>query len=355
MDRTLIIAEAGVNHDGSLDKAIALVEASADAGADVVKFQTFKADSLVTASAPKASYQSRLTDAEETQHAMLRKLELTHEQHLALKAAAEARGLEFLSTPFDPASADFLIGLGLKRIKVGSGDMTNAPLLLQLARSGARIVLSTGMANLGEVEDALSVLAFGYTRPGDRPSRSAFASAWADASARSVLTQKVMLLHCTTEYPCPPEDANLSVMATLRAAFGLPVGFSDHCVGATVAVAAVALGARVIEKHLTLDSKAPGPDHAASMEPGDFAAMVAEIRTVERAMGDGIKMARPSELPNVPIARKSLVAATDLADGHVLTEDDIRCKRPGTGRPPIQFWDLVGTRILGAKKAGDLL
>ncbi|MGV8834193.1 MAG: N-acetylneuraminate synthase [Devosia sp.] len=345
MNRTLIIAEAGVNHDGSVDKAAALIEVAAAAGADMVKFQTFSAQALVTATAPKAAYQQRATGADETQFTMLKRLELPLQEHASLKAFAEQRGVTFLSTPFDSASAKFLVDLGLSSLKVGSGDMTNAPLLLEMARTGVKLILSTGMARLAEIEDALGVLAFGYARRDERPSRQAFAEAWANPDDHARLQQHVQLLHCTTEYPCPPEDANLSVMATLRNAFGLPVGFSDHSEGPAVSVAAVALGASVIEKHITLDRTAPGPDHAASMEPDAFGDMVRQIRTVERALGDGRKVPRPSEMANVAIARKSLVASRDLPAGAVVEHADIACKRPGGGRAPIELWDLVGTTL----------
>lgn len=355
MSRSLIIAEAGVNHDGDFDKARTLVRVAAEAGADIVKFQTFSADTLVTASAPKAAYQRRTTDSNESQHAMLKRLELPQKEHYALKAYAEECGLVFLSTPFDTASAAFLIDLGLDVIKIGSGDMTNAPLLLEIARSGVKLILSTGMANMSEIEDALGVLAFGYTTPHQQPSRKAFTKAWADPVAFAVLREKVTLLHCTTEYPCPPEDANLAVMATLRKAFGLPVGFSDHCEGAAVSIAAATLGATVIEKHITLDRTAPGPDHAASMEPNPFAEMIAAIRTVEKAMGDGRKVPRASEIKNIDVARKSLVAARDIQAGQVLSNNDLTVKRPGNGLEPIGYWDVLSAPAVSDRKAGDLL
>jgi N-acetylneuraminate synthase len=340
--RTLIIAEAGVNHSGSLDTALALVDAAADAGADVVKFQTFNANALAGHAAKKADYQQRTTDAAESQRAMLQRLELPQAAHQPLIARAKARGIEFLSTPFDPVSLAFLLTLDLPRIKIGSGDLTNAPLLHRLARADATLILSTGMATLGEVEEALGVLAHGYGG-GDGPGIEAFRTAWRDPAARARLGQKVSLLHCTTEYPCPPGDVNLRAMTTMRDAFGLPVGYSDHTDGFEISLAAVALGATIIEKHLTLDRKAEGPDHAASLEPGDFARMVSAIRNIEGAIGDGIKTPRNSEIGNMPIARKSLVAARPLRAGDVLGPDDIASKRPGSGRPPIEYWSLIGT------------
>jgi N-acetylneuraminate synthase len=340
--RTLIIAEAGVNHAGSLDTALALVDAAADAGADIVKFQTFNASSTAGRAAQKADYQQRTTDAAESQRTMLQRLELPQAAHHPLIAHAKARGIEFLSTPFDPPSLAFLLSLNLPCIKIGSGDLTNAPLLHTLAKAGATLILSTGMATLGEVEEALGVLAHGYGG-GNAPGIPAFRTAWRDPVARRHLAQKVSLLHCTTEYPCAPGDVNLGAMQTMRTAFGLPVGYSDHTDGFEISLAAVALGATIIEKHLTLDRNAEGPDHAASLEPGDFARMVSAIRNIEGAIGDGIKTPKISEMRNMPIARKSLVAARPLRAGDVLGPDDITSKRPGSGRPPIEYWSLIGT------------
>ena len=343
--RTLIIAEAGVNHSGNLDTALALVDAAADAGADIVKFQTFNANATAGRAALKADYQQRATGAAESQLAMLQRLELPQAAHHELIAHARARGIEFLSTPFDPPSLAFLLSLNLPRIKIGSGDLTNAPLLHTLAKAGATLVLSTGMATLGEVEEALGVLAHGYRGGKDAPGITAFRAAWRDPASRQRLAEKVSLLHCTTEYPCPPADVNLAAMQAMRTAFGLPVGYSDHTDGFEISLAAVALGATIIEKHLTLDRNAEGPDHAASLEPGNFARMVSAIRNIERAIGDGIKTPKDSEIGNMPIARKSLVAARPLRAGDVLRPDDIACKRPGSGRPPIEYWSLIGTTV----------
>jgi N-acetylneuraminate synthase len=353
--RTLIIAEAGVNHSGSLDTALALVDAAADAGADIVKFQTFNASSLAGRAAQKADYQQRTTDAAESQRAMLKRLELPPSAHPPLIERARARGIEFLSTPFDPKSLEFLLSLGLPRIKIGSGDLTNAPLLHTLARTGATLILSTGMATLGEVEEALGVLAHAYGGSNEAPDITAFRAAWRDPAARQHLAAKVSLLHCTTEYPCPPEDVNLAAMQAMRTAFGLPVGYSDHTDGFEISLAAVALGATIIEKHLTLDRKAEGPDHAASLEPGDFARMVSAIRNIEGAIGDGIKTPKDSEIKNMPIARKSLVAARPIKAGDVLGADDIASKRPGAGRPPIEYWSLIGTTAARAYDEEDPL
>lgn len=342
-ERTLIIAEAGVNHSGSLETALALVDAAADAGADVVKFQTFNANSLAGRAARKADYQQRATDASESQRAMLQRLELPQAAHHPLIARAKQRGIEFLSTPFDQQSLAFLLSLDLPWVKIGSGDLTNAPLLHSLARAGAPLILSTGMATLSEVEESLGVLAHGYAGSNEAPGIEAFRAAWRDPQARAHLARKVTLLHCTTEYPCPPEDVNLAAMGTMRSAFRLPVGYSDHTDGIEISLAAVALGATIIEKHLTLDRSAEGPDHAASLEPDDFARMVTAIRRIEGAVGDGIKTPKNSEIKNMPIARKSIVAARALKAGDVLGPDDMTAKRPGSGRPPIEFWSLIGS------------
>ena len=352
---TLIIAEAGVNHSGSLETALALVDAAADAGADIVKFQTFNASSLAGRSAVKADYQQRTTDASESQLAMLQRLELPQSAHFTLIAHAKERGIEFLSTPFDHQSLDFLLSLNLPRIKIGSGDLTNAPLLHLVAKAGATLILSTGMATLGEVEEALGVLAHGYSGSSEAPSIAAFRAAWRDPTARQCLSRHVSLLHCTTEYPCPPEDVNLAAMATMRSAFQLPVGYSDHTDGFEISLAAVALDAGIIEKHLTLDRNAEGPDHAASLEPADFKRMVSAIRNIEGALGDGVKAPKNSEVKNVAVARKSMVAARPLKAGEVLGPADITTKRPGSGRSPIEYWSLIGTTAARPYEPDDQL
>lgn len=350
-----VIAEAGVNHNGSRDMALQLIDAAAGAGADAVKFQTFRADALVTRAAPKAGYQQRTTDAAESQHEMLRQLELSREDHQALLAHARARGIEFLSTPFDAQSVALLTReLGLDTLKISSGDLTNAPLLLDAARAARRIILSTGMATLEEVQEALGVLAFGWSAPQDViPGRAAFKAAWASASGQQAVRERAVVLHCTTEYPAPIDDVNLRAMDSLAQAFGVPVGYSDHTQGIHVPVAAVARGAVLIEKHLTLDTNLPGPDHAASLEPQAFAGMVRQIRDIERALGDGVKRPMPSELSNRDMARKSLVARQAVAQGEPLA---LACKRPATGRSPFDFWALEGqpaTRAYAADEAID--
>jgi len=341
---TYIIAEAGVNHNGSLEMARKLVEVAADAGADAVKFQTFRADKLVSRLAPKAEYQIKTTDADESQHEMIRKLELDEHAHETLIEHCKICGIQFLSTPFDLESVDLLaVRFDLPCIKIPSGEITNAPLLLKIAQTGKTVILSTGMSTLGEVEDALGVLAFGYLG-NSGPSIAAFRAANCSAQGQAVLLNKVTLLHCTTEYPAPFEDVNLKVMDTLKSAFGLPVGYSDHTEGIAVPIAAVARGAVVIEKHFTLDRTLPGPDHKASLEPAELRRMVRSIREVEQALGSGRKHPTPSEIKNMCIARKSLVAACTIRSGELFTAENLAVKRPGNGLSPMKYWELLNRR-----------
>ena len=339
-----IIAEAGVNHNGSLDLAKQLVEVAARSGADAVKFQTFKAERLVSRLAPKARYQTETTGAAETQFEMIRKLELDEEAHRVLIEHCRACGIEFLSTPFDLESLELLAGrLRISRIKIPSGDISNAPLLLEIARTGKPVILSTGMSTLGEIEDALGVLAFGYLGLND-PGMASFRSAYRSAAGQDALRDSVTLLHCTTEYPAPFAEVNLRCLGTLKVAFGLPVGYSDHTEGIAVPIAAVACGACVIEKHFTLDRSLPGPDHRASLEPGELAQMVSAIRCVEQALGCGRKGPTPSELANLAVARKSLVAAAAIGEGETFGTGNLAVKRPGRGLSPMLYWDTLGCR-----------
>lgn len=352
-NRTLIIAEAGVNHNGDVGIALELVDKAAEAGADYVKFQTFKATKLASASAKKASYQTRTTDGAESQLAMLQRLELSLEGHHAIIGRCAEKGVRFLSTPFDMDSLILLTEtFALPEIKLGSGELTNAPLLLAAGRTGVRIILSTGMGSLAEVEEALGVLAFAMCREGQPEGRADFARVLLDPAVWSVLAERVTLLHCTTEYPAAVEDTNLRAMETLRRAFGVQVGYSDHTVGEAVSLAAVALGACVLEKHFTLDRTLPGPDHAASLEPGELTSLIRGVRAVERALGTGIKQPGAAEVANRTVARKSLLAARDLPPGHVLTQDDIAVKRPGDGISPMALWDKIGS-VTTRALAGD--
>ncbi|QXE93129.1 N-acetylneuraminate synthase [Geomonas subterranea] len=340
-----VIAEAGVNHNGSLDMAKELVEVAAKAGADAVKFQTFRADRLVSGNAPKADYQRRSCGGDESQYAMLKKLELGEEAHAELITHCKLHGIQFLSTPFDAESVDLLGGtLDLPTIKIPSGEITNAPLLLKIASLGKPVIMSTGMCTLADVEAALGVLAFGFTCPGAHPGVAGFEAAYASSEGQQSLREKVILLHCTTEYPAPFAEVNLRAMDTLASAFGLAVGFSDHTEGVAIPVAAAARGAVVVEKHFTLDRSLPGPDHKASLEPDELCEMVKAIRQVEIALGSGRKVPAPSEIKNAAVARKSIVAARDIREGEAYCSDNLCIKRPGSGLSPLRYWDVVGRR-----------
>lgn len=307
-----IIAEAGVNHNGKLELALELVEAAARCGADAVKFQTFRAEELVTATSPKAGYQLETTAADQSQLAMLKELELDEAAHRTVLAACEKAGIVFLSTPFDHPSARLLASLGVPAFKLGSGELTDLPLLSLVASFGQPMLVSTGMSWLGEVE----------------------------AAVKACQDCPLALLHCVSNYPADPGDANLRALDTLSAAFAVPVGFSDHTLGWDIAVAAVARGACVLEKHLTLDKAMPGPDHRASLDPADFLALVQSVRRVEAALGDGVKRPRVKEENTRTIARKSLVALRDIAAGEMFDETNVGVRRPGTGLPP-GGWDAV--------------
>jgi N,N'-diacetyllegionaminate synthase len=314
---TLIIAEAGVNHNGSMELAYKLIDAAADAGADLVKFQTFDARKLVTESADKAKYQKQTTDAGESQYDMLSKLELSKDMHEDLISYCAQRGVGFFSTGFDNDSLDMLIELGLGLIKIPSGEITNLFLLRHAGSLGKPIILSTGMSNLGEIEDAINVL-----------------------TGAGVPREKICVLHCNTEYPTPMEDVNLQAMLGIKQALQVDIGYSDHTQGITIPIAAVALGATVIEKHLTLDRGLPGPDHLASLEPEEFSKMVKAIRDVECALGDGVKRPSASESKNKQVSRKSLVASREIAKGEMYSEENVCAKRPGTGISPMRWNDL---------------
>jgi N,N'-diacetyllegionaminate synthase len=320
-----IIAEAGVNYNGDLSLAKQLIDVAADAGADLVKFQTFSADRIATRQVKKADYQSVATGSAESQHQMLSRLELSANMHRELIAYCATRNIGFFSTGFDIESVDFLISLGINHFKIPSGEITNLPYLRHIGQFSKSVILSTGMSTMGDIEAAIDVLEQSGT-------------------ARSLIT----VLHCTTEYPTPMAEVNLRAMQSIQAAFGVAVGYSDHTVGIEVAIAAVALGATVIEKHFTLDRNLPGPDHKASLEPDELKAMVSAIRNIEIALGDGIKRLMPSEARNKPVARKSLVASKAIKAGEVLSADNITTKRPGTGISPMS-WDAV----MGSKAVRD--
>jgi N-acetylneuraminate synthase len=350
-----IIAEAGVNHNGSLDIAMQLVDAAVAAGADAVKFQTFKADKLVTRSALKAAYQIITTGEQESQLAMLQKLELKYEFHFQLRDYCASRHIGFLSTAFDFESLDFLVDqVGVEQLKIPSGEITNGPFLLAHALTGKPCIVSTGMATLGEIETALGVLAFGYLQ-GENPSLCAFQQAYSSESGRKILRDKVTLLHCTSEYPTPMAHVNLRSMDVLQQAFGLPVGYSDHTEGLVVPIAAAARGACLIEKHFTLNKLQPGPDHLVSLEPDELKQMVTAIRAVELALGEASKIPQPIELQNRDVARKSLVAGKSIAVGDNFSDENLTIKRPGTGLSPMNYWLMLGRSSHRSYQPDELL
>jgi N,N'-diacetyllegionaminate synthase len=318
-NHTIIIAEAGVNHNGSMDMARQLVDIAVEAGADYVKFQTFKADKIASKFATKAAYQQQTTDAGESQLQMLRKLELTEADHLELIAYCRQRNIQFLSTPFDMDSIDLLRQLDIRLGKIPSGEITNLPYLRKMAVNFSQLVLSTGMADMGEIGAALDVI-----------------------TAEGFDKEKITVLHCNTEYPTPFEDVNLRAMESIARKFNVQVGYSDHTAGIEVPVAAVALGAVLIEKHFTIDRGLEGPDHKASLEPQELKQMIQSIRNIEKALGAAVKQPSPSEIKNKPIARKSIVAACRISKGEKFTEENLAVKRPGTGISPMRWNELLG-------------
>ena len=321
----IIIAEAGVNHNGDIEIAKSLIDVAADAKADVIKFQTFSAERQVTNNAPKAQYQKESSKSDESQFLMLKKLELSEAMHLELIKHCKTREIGFLSTGFDIQSVDFLNGLNQKMFKIPSGEITNLPYLRHIGKIGKPVLLSTGMSNLKEVEAALDSLEKSGTN-----------------------RNKITVLQCTSSYPAPKSEANLNAMITFKRELNVAVGFSDHTLGIDISLAAVALGASVIEKHFTLDKSFPGPDHKASLEPDELRELVVAIRNIEVSLGDGIKKVMPSEIPNIDITRKSLVAKTQIHKGDFYTEENVTAKRPGTGVSPM-FWD----KFLGKKASRD--
>ncbi len=331
MDRSkkvFIIAEAGVNHNGSLELAKRLVDKAAEAKVDCVKFQTFeKAENVVGKSAQKANYQKQNTGNNESQLEMIKKLRLSFEDFAELKKYCDQKGIMFLSTPFDMESIDFLANLGMPIFKIPSGEITNLPYLRKINSYKKDVILSTGMANLGEIQDALDILK----------------------------NCKVKLLHCTTEYPCPYEGVNMNAMLTMKNKFNLPVGYSDHTQGIEIPVMAVSMGAEIIEKHFTLDRGMEGPDHKASLEPDELKAMVLAIRNVEKAFGNGIKEPQESEKKNIEIARKSIVAKCDIKKGEKFSEINLTCKRPGSGISPMKWDEIIGTAAQKDYKEDELI
>ena len=333
MKRTLIIAEAGVNHNGDIAKAKALIDKGAEAGVDFVKFQTFKAGNLVTKQAKRAAYQDKNTQDNDSQYEMLKKLELSQKDHQELIDYCTQKGIKFLSTGFDFESLEFLAGLGITIAKIPSGEITNLPYLRKVATLFPEVILSTGMANITEIKDAVKVL-----------------------TDNGVSKDKITVLHCNTEYPTPMEDVNLKAMLHIHRELGVPVGYSDHTLGIEVPIAAVALGAMVIEKHFTLDKTLPGPDHKASLEPEELKAMVSAIRNIEKAIGgSGLKEVSKSEAKNKPIVRKSIVAAKKIVKGESFTIENLTVKRPGTGISPMQWDNVIGKTAKKDFEEDDLI
>ena len=319
MKKVFIIAEVGVNHNGSLEIAKKLIDVAKECGADAVKFQTFKAERLVSKKAAKADYQKNTTDSGESQYEMIKKLELDLDDHKELISYCKEKGIQFLSSPFDLESIDLLSELGLEIFKVPSGEITNLPYLRKIGKLSKKVILSTGMADLGEIEDALDILIKSGTKK-----------------------ENITVLHCNTEYPTPYEDVNLKAMLTIKNAFNVRIGYSDHTPGIGVPIAAVALGAEVIEKHLTLDKNMEGPDHKASLEPKELKQMVKAIRNIEKSLGNGIKKPSLSESKNINIARKSLVAIKSIKKGEIFSEKNVEIKRPGNGISPMRWDEVIG-------------
>ena len=319
MNKVFIIAEAGVNHNGDINLAKKLIDEAVKAGADAVKFQTFKAENLVSKNAKKADYQVENTGNNESQYEMIKKLELSFDDFIELKKYCDEKGIMFLSTPFDDESIEFLNNLGIEIFKIPSGEITNLPYLRKIGKLEKKVILSTGMADLGEIEDALDVLINSGTKK-----------------------ENITVLHANTEYPTPFEDVNLKAMQTISCAFDVDVGYSDHTMGIEVPIAAVAMGAKVIEKHFTLDRNLEGPDHRASLEPDELKAMVSTIRNIEKALGNGIKKPSKSEKKNIEVARKSIVAKRDIKKGEKFSEENLTVKRPGNGISPMRWDEIIG-------------
>lgn len=354
-DKVFIIAEAGVNHNGNYDRAFELIDVAAESCVDAIKFQTFNTKHLVTRNAFKAPYQVTKTGKNESQYQMLANLELSHGVHRKLKAYSERKGLQFMSTAFDLVSLEFLVtDLQLELLKIPSGELTNGPLLLAYGQSGRDLILSTGMSTTEEVHEALMLVSFGLSGGTDPTAEKNF-ELFDWRTKQGLLRSKVLLLHCTSQYPAPAHSINLHAISTMMDEYGLRVGYSDHSEGITIACAAVALGARVIEKHFTLDKTLPGPDHSASLEPRELQEMVKAIRSIEKALGDGVKKPQEAERENREASRKSLVAAKDIAEGETFTVANIVAKRPGTGRSPMSYWSVLGTQAKKQYKADDLI
>jgi N,N'-diacetyllegionaminate synthase len=330
LSKVFIIAEAGVNHNGDIGLAEQMIFEAKKAGADAVKFQTFKAEKVMSRYAEKAEYQKAATGEDESQLEMVKKFQLSYNDFMRLKQVCDQAGIMFLSTPFDPDSIDFLAELHMEYMKIPSGEITNLPYLIRIARLGSKVIMSTGMSTMDEIGEAVGIL-------------------------KENGTEDITLLHCTTEYPTPYQDANLKAMLALKERFHTKVGYSDHTLGIEIPIAAVSLGAEVIEKHFTLDKNMEGPDHKASLEPDELAAMVSSIRNVESALGTGNKVPSQSEIKNIVIARKSIVAAKDIKLGETFTEENLAVKRPGSGVSPMKWFEVIGQKAKRDFKEDELI
>jgi N-acetylneuraminate synthase len=350
-----IIAEAGVNHNGNSDMAYKLIDVAAEAGANAIKFQTYKAGQLILENIPKAEYQVKNTGSHETQLEMLKKLELPFQLHFELQSYCNKLGIQFLSTAFDFESLDLLSKLKVPIIKIPSGDITSGPLLLKSAQMRRKIFLSTGMTNVEEIKAALKIIAFGLIFVKDPKGFYEFEDAYTSQAGKKALKKYVSLLHCVTEYPAPLESVNLRALDLLANTFELPIGYSDHTLGLEVPFAAVGRGAVIIEKHFTLDRGLPGPDHKASLEPAELIEMVRGIRGIESSLGRCAKTPSKAEISNRAIARRSIVTSADINNGDVLNASNLAFKRPGTGISPMRYWDLLGNKVQRNYKAGELL
>ena len=353
-NKVYVIAEAGVNHNGNKSMAYQLIDAAVEAGADAVKFQTFQASKLAGPNVKKAQYQYEQTDREESQQEMLKSLELPQSWHHDLQNHAKSQGIEFLSTAFDQDSLRFLNSINLPLFKIPSGELTNGPLIWQFARTGKPLILSTGMANLSEIEQALAIIVHALNAQTEPTSLKEVWQCWSDSNARAVLDNHVTLLHCTSQYPTPWEDVNLKAMDALAAAFQLQVGYSDHTSGVIIPYAAVARGAVLIEKHFTLDRNLPGPDHKASLEPTELKEMIAGIRILELAMGSGIKSPQPCEWETREVVRQSLIATNNIEIGEESQPNHLGTARMGNGLSPVYYWDFIGCRAEASYQCGDL-
>jgi len=356
MNKVFIIAEAGVNHNGSIAMAKELIDLAHEAGASAVKFQTFNSKNVVSSSAPKAAYQIENTGNSESQLEMIKKLELSQDDHFELLNHCHKRNIQFLSTPFDINSAFFLVNkMGIKFLKIPSGEITNFPFLIKIAQFQLPIILSTGMSTLGEIEDALRYLAFGYTQPKEKPTKKAVLENYINVKSQRYIQKFISILHCTTEYPAKINEVNLKSIDTLASAFGTSVGLSDHTPGITIPIAAVARGATIIEKHFTLDRNFEGPDHKASLEPEELKMMITCIKQVTQALGNSGKIPTKSEWKNREVARRSLVAAREINKGDIWTIENLTCKRPGSGIAPSEYWNFIGKKANAQYKRDELL